>query len=237
MKWTNEIIKEITGLLAIGKTYQEISEVTGINHNSIRIKMGRLCLGYKKYNPNKIKLCLECNKEITNYGNKFCSQSCSAKHNNKLRPRKETTNNKNEKINKRNRDNYHLRKNKACVNCGVTTTNKYCSSKCLNEYRQKITFYKIETGDVTFDYRQYKKYLIHKHGNKCMDCGWCEVNKTSGKIPIELEHIDGDSSNNKLENLKLLCPNCHSLTPTYKALNIGNGRHSRMIRYNKGKSF
>lgn len=40
-----------------------------------------------------------------------------------------------------------------------------------------------------------------------------------------------------INNLILLCPNCHSLTPTYKALNKGNGRHNRMKRYNDGKSY
>lgn len=41
---------------------------------------------------------------------------------------------------------------------------------------------------------------------------------------MELEHIDGNSENNDLSNLTLLCPNCHSLTSTYKGRNIGNGR-------------
>jgi len=60
-----------------------------------------------------------------------------------------------------------------------------------------------------------------------MYCGWCEVNKVTGNVPIQLEHIDGDSKNNSLDNLKLLCPNCHSLTPTYGYLNKGNGRSER----------
>ena len=55
-------------------------------------------------------------------------------------------------------------------------------------------------------------------------------------LASNLEHIDGNSENNSLDNLKLLCPNCHSLTPTYKNLNKGNGRFKRMERYNKGKS-
>jgi len=70
-----------------------------------------------------------------------------------------------------------------------------------------------------------------------MECGWDKRNPLSNKIPIELEHIDGNSENNMLENLKLLCPNCHSLTPTYKALNTGNGRAFRRERYKIGKSF
>jgi 5-methylcytosine-specific restriction endonuclease McrA len=82
-----------------------------------------------------------------------------------------------------------------------------------------------------------KKYLIEKYGEKCMECGWDEKHPITGNVPIELEHIDGNSKNNELKNLKLLCPNCHSLTPTYKALNKGNGRHNRMKRYYEGKSF
>ena len=82
-----------------------------------------------------------------------------------------------------------------------------------------------------------KRFLIENYGDKCMECGWCEINKVTGKVPIELEHIDGNSENNSLENLKLLCPNCHSLTPTYKALNSGNGRYKRMERYKEGKSY
>ena len=58
-------------------------------------------------------------------------------------------------------------------------------------------------------------------------CGWCEINPTSGKIPLEIEHIDGNYKNNTEENLILLCPNCHSLTPTYRALNKGHGRKER----------
>ena len=60
---------------------------------------------------------------------------------------------------------------------------------------------------------------------------------TSGKVPIELDHIDGNSENNSLENLRILCPNCHSLTPTYKSSNKGKGRKYRRERYNIGKSY
>jgi 5-methylcytosine-specific restriction endonuclease McrA len=60
-----------------------------------------------------------------------------------------------------------------------------------------------------------------------MECGWCEINPKSGNVPIDLDHIDGNSTNNNFENVRLLCPNCHSLTPTYKALNYGNGKHNR----------
>jgi hypothetical protein len=69
-----------------------------------------------------------------------------------------------------------------------------------------------------------RQYLFEKYDRGCCRCGWGEVNEYTGKIPLEIEHIDGNFRNNTEENLLLLCPNCHSLTPTYKSLNWGNGR-------------
>ena len=51
-------------------------------------------------------------------------------------------------------------------------------------------------------------------------CSNCKRTKWLGKnIPLELDHIDGNPSNNNLKNLRLLCPNCHALTPTYRGRN------------------
>jgi hypothetical protein len=49
-----------------------------------------------------------------------------------------------------------------------------------------------------------------------------------GPIPLELDHVDGDRRNNDPSNLRLLCPNCHALTPTYRGRNIGRrpSRHA-----------
>jgi len=52
-------------------------------------------------------------------------------------------------------------------------------------------------------------------------------NTTTGIIPVQLEHKDGNSDNNHLSNLEILCASCHSLTPTFGALNKGNGRAQR----------
>ena len=127
------------------------------------------------------------------------------------------------------------KKEKYCLNCGAPIPNRnvYCNNKCQGEYSTKITFTKIESGDTSFYPDTYKKYLIHKFGNKCMKCGWCEINPTTGLVPIQLEHKDGNSENNSLDNLELLCPNHHSLTPTYGALNKGNGREKRKKKRQK----
>ena len=69
-----------------------------------------------------------------------------------------------------------------------------------------------------------KKYLFEKFNKKCNRCDWCKINPTTNRIPLEIEHLDGDFTNNKEENLELICPNCHSLTSTYRSLNKGKGR-------------
>ncbi len=65
--------------------------------------------------------------------------------------------------------------------------------------------------------------MYEKYNNRCAKCGWSERNPFTNVIPLEIEHIDGDATNNKEENLTLLCPNCHSLTPTYRGANKGHG--------------
>lgn len=53
---------------------------------------------------------------------------------------------------------------------------------------------------------------------ECELCGWAE-RASDGRLPLELDHINGEHDDNRLENLRILCPNCHSLQPTYRALN------------------
>ena len=74
-----------------------------------------------------------------------------------------------------------------------------------------------------------KRYLRRKFGDRCCLCGWSEVNLKTGKVPLVADHIDGNWRNNSEINLRLLCPNCDALTPTYAALNKGNGRENRAI--------
>lgn len=57
--------------------------------------------------------------------------------------------------------------------------------------------------------------------HKCSVCKRKTWNKKS--IPLELSHKDGDNSNNLIDNLELLCPNCHAQTDTYRGKNIGKG--------------
>ena len=55
---------------------------------------------------------------------------------------------------------------------------------------------------------------------KCEECGWAKTN-IDGYLPLELDHINGVHTDNRLENLRVLCPNCHSLKPNHRGRNIG----------------
>jgi len=54
---------------------------------------------------------------------------------------------------------------------------------------------------------------------KCEMCGWARKTK-DGRLPLELDHINGDRRDNRLTNLRILCPNCHSLQATHRGKNI-----------------
>lgn len=83
---------------------------------------------------------------------------------------------------------------------------------------------KIFTKDIlSGKYPQYQTYKLkirlikedYKE-DKCEKCGWCEKPENSEFTPCELHHIDGNPENHSLSNLILLCPNCHSLTKSYR---------------------
>lgn len=143
---------------------------------------------------------------------KFCSRSCSATFNNRNTRR-------------------HGKPRGDCKRCGKSLVGSYgkifCSVQCQNDWQHGNYIQRWLEGKETGAHRHgvsghVKKWMIKQKGEECWKCGWCEVHPTTGNIPIEINHIDGKHINNRPENLELICPNCHSLTTTYRALNKGN---------------
>ena len=71
-----------------------------------------------------------------------------------------------------------------------------------------------------------RKYLRNTRGTACEQCGWDEHHPSDGNSLTEIDHIDGNAENNKPENLMILCPNCHSMTLTFRSRN----KNSKRIR-------
>ncbi|MFZ2188418.1 MAG: HNH endonuclease signature motif containing protein [Candidatus Moraniibacteriota bacterium] len=88
----------------------------------------------------------------------------------------------------------------------------------IGKPRQELE--EILKKDSNFQSFKLKKRLFvaglkPKH---CEECGWHKISN-DGRLPLELDHINGDSKDNRLENLRVLCPNCHSLKPTHRGRN------------------
>lgn len=85
--------------------------------------------------------------------------------------------------------------------------------KQLSEYLTINNTFNISS--VHLKDRLIKEGYLRRVCNSCSLTEWLQ-----GLIPLELDHIDGNHSNNELSNLRLLCPNCHALTPTYRGKNM-----------------
>ena len=105
----------------------------------------------------------------------------------------------------------------------------YCSNKCQQDAPHRERVAKWLAGEISGNYGVQvadfvRRHLIETRGAHCEECGWNRVNTTTKRIPLTVSHTDGNWRNTVVGNLKLLCPNCHALTPTYGGANRGSGR-------------
>ena len=163
-------------------------------------------------NPKICKHCL-LPMDYSKRDNIFCSHSCSASFNNL----------KEKDFN-------------SCEICFETCSEKYCSRQCSSQAVYFSGFFNwLFIGRSSVKNPTLRKYLSDIDGYKC---GVCGISEWNGKpITLEVDHIDGRSEDNSPDNVRLVCPNCHSQTATYKGRNRGKGRHSRRERYSLGKSY
>lgn len=157
--------------------------------------------------------CINCGNQTENP--KFCCRSCGVSHNNKIKPKR-------------------IKRIKKCQFCKAdfhsirSENQKYCSKKCYEDYKNHI----VETEGFPQSWnsnQRIRKYLKNKHGNACMICGQSGDDWNGKPMTLIVDHIDGKSNNNKLENLRIVCPNCDSQLPTYKAKNKGNSTRQYFI--------
>lgn len=160
-------------------------------------------------------MCKGCNA-ILSYndkirGKKFCNHSCSAIFYNTER----------RKI------------KRLCMHCSepiYVGRNKFCNHSCSAAYKSNRAVVdnvdKLIKGELTDSNRgAIRKALIHLGVE--YKCACCNISEWNNKpLSLTLNHIDGNASNNTIENFQFLCPNCDSQTEFYKSKNKGRGRKS-----------
>lgn len=130
-----------------------------------------------------------------------------------------------------------MKKTRYCKQCGALLTKDsqkvYCSNSCCAKDKRDKQFEAIENSGefpIQGKFKETNRYIArlwleHKYGHVCAICGVSEwLNKP---IPLIVDHIDGNPENHAISNVRLICPNCDALLPTYKSRNITNGKYTK----------
>ena len=154
--------------------------------------------------------CLVCNTELTRKQTKYCSKSCSCKGTQSWKTKQRT-------------------EFSQCRVCGVMHTRRntpWCSTACKEtEYKEKVL--------LLFGNPTVRRDVLKKHGLRLSifknECSICHISKWQGQpAPLQLDHINGVSTDNHVDNLRVLCANCHAQTDTYAGRNKKKKQRMRL---------
>lgn len=149
-------------------------------------------------------------------GGIFCSRSCSASYNNRVKPKRKAA------------------PSSACLFCGskVGSVRTFCSNGCQQSYQHQFYINSwIDGGESGRSGMAVSKHVVKYLHKLCEGvCARCEESIWLGEpIALQVDHKDGNHKNCRPENLWLLCPNCHAQQPTSGARNKGRGRADRLV--------
>ena len=123
-----------------------------------------------------------------------------------------------------------------CIVCGKKLLSGHITNYCYNHLKEKQRAEKLEkwlnTGDSGYSVSStirgcIREYIMKDQNNRCAICQM-EAVWNGKEIRFVMDHIDGDASNSKRENLRLICPNCDSQLPTFKSKNKNSARKHRI---------
>jgi hypothetical protein len=120
---------------------------------------------------------------------------------------------------------------------GLDTSHFLTKSEQLKEKQiaKKYSLDEIFCEGTKFRSGDYLKNILYKNNLKQPICEMCghDENWKTGKISLILDHINGINNDNRIENLRIVCPNCDSTLPTYKGRNIKTNKDKIKNKLNK----